>query len=431
MPSKRRAVILIGAALALVVTALPASAGHDDDPSTENLHPLGHIEEPASLFHGPPTVHTDIAFWGKHAFQGNWLGINIRDISAPGNPKPVSFTECAGNQGDVVVWDDILVRSWNSPASGTQLCDGQTIPAGFEGIHIFDISNLADPQLVGSVDLSASAIPGRCGSHTATGVPDLANDRLLIYNSGSGCDGFDIVEVPLSSPSTAAYLRTGVAGRNCHDIWVILGDANMVSCAGGNGFTLWTLTGSGSLTDPDFLMSQSVPGVSIGHSSAFSWDGDVLVFGHEPGGGVQANCQTTNPDSDKSLFFFDTANGNLLGQWVLPRPQSSTENCTIHNLNVIPIRGGNDVLVHGSYQSGVSVVDFTDPTHPVELAFSDPPAIDPLDLGGAWSAYWYNNFIYETNITEGLNIFRFSGKQTAGALRLDHLNPQTQEFTID
>jgi len=430
MRSKRRAVILIGAALALVVTALPASAGHDDDPSTENLHPLGHIEEPASLFHGPPTVHTDIAFWGKHAFQGNWLGINIRDISAPGNPKPVSFTECAGNQGDVVVWDDILVRSWNSPASGTQLCDGQTIPAGFEGIHIFDISNLADPQLVGSVDLSASAIPGRCGSHTATGVPDLANDRLLIYNSGSGCDGFDIVEVPLSSPSTAAYLRTEVAGRNCHDIGVILGDANMVSCAGGNGFTLWTLTGSGSLTDPDFLMSQSVPGVSIGHSSAFSWDGDVLVFGHEPGGGVQANCQTTNPDSDKSLFFFDTANGNLLGQWVLPRPQSSTENCTIHNLNVIPIRGGNDVLVHGSYQSGVSVVDFTDPMHPVELAFSDPPAIDPLDLGGAWSAYWYNNFIYETNITEGLNIFRFSGKQTAGALRLDHLNPQTQEFTI-
>jgi hypothetical protein len=418
-------------ALALVVTALPASAGHDDDPSTENLHPMGHIEEPASLFHGPPTVHTDIAFWGKYAFQGNWLGISIRDISAPGNPKQVSFTECEGNQGDVVVWDDILVRSWNSPASGTQLCDGQTIPAGFEGIHIFDISNLADPQLVGSVDLSNGAIPGRCGSHTATGVPDLANDRLLIYNSGSGCDGFDVVEVPLSSPSTPTYLRTEVAGRNCHDIGVILGDANMVSCAGGDGFTLWTLTGGGTLTDPDFLMSRVVPGVNVGHSAAFSWDGDVLVFGHEPGGGVAPRCEASDADDDKSLFFFDTENGDLLGKWVLPRPQSATENCTIHNLNVIPIRGGNDVLVHGSYQSGVSVVDFTDPTHAVELAFSDPPAIDPLDLGGAWSAYWYNNFIYETNITEGLNIFRFSGRQTAGALRLGHLNPQTQEFTID
>ncbi len=116
---------------------------------------------------------------------------------------------------------------------------------------------------------------------------------------------------------------------------------------------------------------------------------------------------------------------------MLPRPQSATENCTLHNLNVVPIRSGNYVLVHGSYQSGTSVVDFTDPANPVELAYSDPPAIDPLDLGGAWSSYWYNNFIYETNITEGLNIFRYSGSETAGAMRLDHLNPQTQMFTID
>jgi hypothetical protein len=376
-------------------------------------------------------VHTDIAFWGKYAFQGNWLGINIRDISAPGNPKQVSFTECEGNQGDVVVWDDILVRSWNSPASGTQQCDGSTVPAGFEGLHIFDISDLSDPALVGSVDLSNGAIPGRCGSHTATGVPDLANDRLLIYNSGSGCDGFDIVEVPLGSPGTAAYIRTEAAGRDCHDIGVILGDANKVSCAGDDGFTVWTLTGGGTLTDPDLVISQTVPGVGVGHTAAFSWDGDVLIFGHEPGGGVGPFCQASSADDDKSLFFFDPDNGALLGKWVLPRPQSATENCTIHNLNVIPIRGGNDVLVHGSYQSGVSVVDFTDPAQAVELAYSDPPAIDPLDLGGSWSAYWYNNFIYETNITEGLNIFRFSGKQTAGAIRLDHLNPQTQEFTID
>ncbi len=49
----------------------------------------------------------------------------------------------------------------------------------------------------------------------------------------------------------------------------------------------------------------------------------------------------------------------------------------------------------------------------------------PPTLGGAWSSYWYNNFIYETNINEGLNIFRLSGKATGGAMRLDHLNSQT------
>jgi hypothetical protein len=58
------------------------------------------------------------------------------------------------------------------------------------------------------------------------------------------------------------------------------------------------------------------------------------------------------------------------------------------------------------------------------VAYSAPPAIDSFDLGGAWSSYWYNNFIYETNSTEG-----FSGRETAGALKLDHLNPQTVEST--
>jgi hypothetical protein len=76
------------------------------------------------------------------------------------------------------------------------------------------------------------------------------------------------------------------------------------------------------------------------------------------------------------------------------------------------------------------VVDFTDPANPVELGFSDPPPIVPTDLGGAWSSYWYNNFIHETNITEGLNIFRFSGRETGGAMRVPHLNPQTQEFSL-
>jgi hypothetical protein len=58
------------------------------------------------------------------------------------------------------------------------------------------------------------------------------------------------------------------------------------------------------------------------------------------------------------------------------------------------------------------------------------PAGPASELGGAWSSYWYNNFIYESSITEGLNLFRFSGDETGGAIRLDRLNPQTQEFSL-
>jgi len=212
----------------------------------------------------------------------------------------------------------------------------------------------------------------------------------------------------------------------------------LATCAGGDGVTTWDI--SSDLEDPDLMWSTSVHGGAVGHAASFTWDGEVVIFGHEPGGGVSANCQASNPDSDKSLFFINAQTGVQLGMWTLPRPQSDIENCTLHNLNVVPLPSGDYVLVHGSYQSGTSVVDFTDLDNPVEIAFSDPPPIPPpggpfcgglgCEIGGVWSSYWYNNFIYETNITEGLNIYRFSGNETAGALKLDHLNPQTQEFTL-
>jgi hypothetical protein len=58
-----------------------------------------------------------------------------------------------------------------------------------------------------------------------------------------------------------------------------------------------------------------------------------------------------------------------------------------------------------------------------------PAAVDPsiLTLGGAWGSYWYNGFIYETNITEGLNIFRLRDPVITPRARVfPFLNPQSQ-----
>jgi hypothetical protein len=429
---KRLFRMLVPVALAVGIVAFPlaAGAGHKTDPHTPNLKPLGHIFEPASLLNpaiGNPDIHTDIAFWGKFAIQGNWDGFNIRNIAAPGNPKQVGRAFCEGGQGDVVVWKNIVVRSWDAPASGTTSCGGEPVPAGFEGLHIFDISDKTSPELVGSVDLP-------CGSHTASGIPDTKNGRLLIYNGNSNvpCPWIDIVEVPLDDPGAASWIRNEPSDHTCHDIGIILGKAMRAACAGGEGVRVFSLGGpaGGTLEDPELLYHIVEPGVTIGHSASWTWDGKVLIFGHEPGGGVVPECEATDPPLNYTYFFYNAETGAKVGSWTLPRPQSANENCTLHNLNTVPTRNGRYVLVHGSYQSGTSVVDFTNPANAKELAWSDPPPIVPPDLGGAWSSYWYNNFIYETNITEGLNIFRFTGKKTAGALRLGHLNPQTQEFTI-
>jgi hypothetical protein len=55
----------------------------------------------------------------------------------------------------------------------------------------------------------------------------------------------------------------------------------------------------------------------------------------------------------------------------------------------------------------------------------------PTQLGGDWSTYWYDGRIYESDITRGLLVWKLNDRAVAGARRLGHLNPQTQELTLD
>jgi hypothetical protein len=438
--------------LALVVVtaaagALPASADHATRPHTNNMHAKGHSPQTGSFLFpdGSPgrTVNSDLAFWGQYAFNGNYDGFRIVNIADPDDPQLVSWTHCNGDQGDIVVWEDVLIRSWNAAKAAPRDCDGTTVPAGFEGVHIFDISNLEDPELVGEVELSSR--PGAdafgCGSHTATLVPDLANDRLILYNQTSGgpCPFVGIIEVPLDDPGSASFLRNEPLEEAdaAHDSGVILGDVNLLAVASHDHTNVFDIGANdmpgGSLEDPVFLYTITEPGVGVGgnwHSASFTWDGEVIILGWEPGGGAAPECEATDPPVKKSAFFYDAEDGTKLGQWTLPRPQTAAENCTIHNYNVVPTRSGRYILVSGNYQAGTWVTEFTNPASPVTLGWSDPPPLVPTQLGGTWSSYWYNNFIYESDITRGLNVFRFSGNETDGARRLPHLNPQTQEFSL-
>jgi hypothetical protein len=568
--------------LPLVATASVADAVSTFTYST-NMQPQGYSPRVVPFTGaGSGVFNSDLAFWERMAVQGTYEGFRLIDISSPTNPTEiVNFTGCVagtttGNQGDVIVWGNILVRSWNSPTpAGGRFCGGVFTPAAQEGVHIFDISNPASP-----VSLAFVATP--CGSHTATAVPDVANGRLLVYNSSSssanGCRGIDIIEVPLAAPASAHYLRfeasgdpgphlvtvnapsaaagtylaagaafgpapsvTGISGafalvndgagasatdgcepfslpagaiaivdrgncefqlktqnaqnagasavvvvnnvpgapgtmggtnaaivipavqvsladgttikaglpatgrvhspptpdRACHDNGVILGSVLKVACAGGNGLSVWTLdpaTG-GSLEDPKLLYSRSLAGVSIGHSAAFTWDGKVIVFGHEPGGGGGANCQATSPEVDRTLFFLNAETGATVGTFIQPRPQGPTENCTWHNFNVVPT-DRNYLLVSGNYQMGIVVVEFTDPANAKEIAFADPaPLVHPTNpngivLGGDWATYWYDGRIYESDITRGLIVWNLSDRANAGTRRQRHLNPQTQETSF-
>ncbi len=459
----KRSVIL--GAVALLGLLLPLASASAQKPSvrqavstfnyTQNMHPQGYSPQgntpnlPGLTF----TANSDLAFWGNLAFHGHYEGFRIINIASPANPREISFTDCNGNQGDIVVYEDILVRAWNSAAPAGSTCDGQPVPTGFEGVHIFDISDPTDPVLVGSLEISnrAGADALGCGSHTITAVPDLDAGTLVVYNQSAGfCatgeqEAFHVFEIPLddpANPTTPQEIELHEA-MGCHDSGVILGDANLLACAAHEHTNVFDIGANqfpgGSLTEPVLLYTVSEPGVcnqpgnplcnGNWHSAGFTWDGEVLILGWEPGGGSLPECEASDPAAKKSWFFYDAQTGAKLGQFVLPRPQGSTENCTVHNYNVVPT-DKRYLLVGGNYQAGISVVDFTDPANAVEVAFADPAPLVPTQLGGDWSTYYYNGWIYESDITRGLLVWNLSGKWDAGARKLPYLNPQTSEFTL-
>jgi hypothetical protein len=187
----------------------------------------------------------------------------------------------------------------------------------------------------------------------------------------------------------------------------------------------------GSITNPHTMHnSGAIPDVTTGHSATFTWDGSRFVFGHEPGGGTQAQCEDQDPDRNRMFFMYDTESGDEIGEWFMQNAQSAAENCTLHNFNFIPTTDGSDLLVSGNYQAGTWVTDWTDPANPTILASADPPPLAAtLTLGGAWSTYWYNGFLYETEITRGLNVFGLDDPR-ADMVEFDFMNPQTQMQSI-
>jgi hypothetical protein len=378
----------------------------------------------------------------------------VIDVSDPANPTQITnYTGCssAAGQGDVLVHGNLLIRSWDSAVSagqaGTARCGGVLVGQGFEGVHIFDISDLANPVLVKQIRMAATnsgpILPGGtygvgCGSHTATLVPDEARGNLYVYSSGSSgtCTGIDILRIPLTDPASAGIVRRAAAGRQCHDTAVFLADVNLAACAGGNGFSVFRFDPSlspelaGGLENPTLLYSKSM-GIQTAHSHSFSWDGQILIFGHEPGGGSQAQCQATSSVTNRTIFFMEPTTGAELGRYVQPRPQTNRENCTWHNFNVVPTNRGR-IAVIGSYQMGISVLNFTDPANVQQIAYADPAPLSTasLILGGDWSTYWYNGRIYESDIRRGTIIWQLNERIVQGAQTFGRSNPQTQTAAI-
>ena len=446
-----------GAVTSTLAKARAAGVTVADDPTfeqvaaefehTPNMTPLGYSANVIPYLPNP--YNSDLAFQGDYAYMGTNDGFVVIDIKDPKNPRQVHLNKsCTTSQGDMVVYGKILVRSWDSATSAagaaTQSCGGTLVGQGFEGVHIFDITDPANPKFVRGLRFGVNDVPRLgCGSHTATAVPAPERDALYIYNGGSSgtCTWMDVLKIKLSDPTQASYVKQAPSGRTCHDNTVFLNGADSrATCAGGNGITMFKFDATidptlpGGIENPVQMWSKQLAGLlGGGHSAAFSYDGKTVVWGHEPGGGVVANCQAGSDIRFKSLYILNVETGDQISTVPMPRAQDSTENCTWHNFNTIPTKGGN-FLVSGNYQAGINVIDFTQPAAPKVIAYADPKPLpktttyggDGYPDGGDWSTYWYNGEIYEADIYRGLITWDLDNAFTDRAHTVAYSNPQTQ-----
>jgi len=444
-------------------------------------------------------ANSDFAFQGNHLFQGNFYGVNIYDISNPTQTKLLTSMVCPGGQGDVSVYKNLMFMSVEMP-NGRLDCSADGFPPPqapptpgqpmkpdvqkdrFRGVRIFDISDIKKPKQIGAVQTCR-------GSHTHTLVTDPKDkNNVYIYVSGTsfvrsseelaGCsDGLpdknpntalfriDVIKVPLAAPQDSKIVssprifmdtRTGIVNGldnggshtpkgiskptptdQCHDITVYSEIGLAAGACEGNGILL-------DIKDPanpkrvDAVNDQNY---SYWHSATFSNDGKKVVFTDEWGGGLGARCRANDPNKwgANAIFNLENSKLNFANYYKLPAAQGDSENCVAHNGSLIPVPG-RDIEIQAWYQGGISVMDFTDAAKPLEIAYFDRGAIDPnmLILGGDWSVYWYNGYIYGSEIARGLDVLELTPSEfltqneidAAKSVKQSELNVQNQQKMV-
>ena len=219
----------------------------------------------------------------------------------------------------------------------------------------------------------------------------------------------------------------------CHDITVYPAIGLAGGACGGYGLLL-------DISDPANpfrLQAVADSNFSLWHSATFSNDGSKILFSDEWGGGGQPKCREGDPMEWGADAIFTIEDGQMVFQsyYKLPAPQSTLENCVAHNGSLIPIPG-RDIMIQGWYQGGISLVDWTDPKNPVEIAYHDrgPLNAEQMQSAGSWSVYWYNGVIVNSEIARGLDILELTPSEAltqneidaANSVQLTHMNSQGQ-----
>ena len=429
-----RRVLSIGCAALVVAGMIATSAGAQTANRSDNIRQIHEV--PILITPDDPGTEederilargSDLAFQGNLAVAGAWEGFGTFRLSPDGYMQQLGFAPCNGAQGDVSIYEDLAFVSVDTPqvktddTPGDGSCDSkdasrQQVALGeaWEGVRVFSIKDPRRPRLIG-------VISGDCGSHTHTLLPSGKTLYLYMHSYpltgglGPACNYAVhrknlIFEIDEKNPSKSKQVGSldVTPSPGCHDA-TFFPERKLAVAACLTESQVW------SIKDPEnpTIISRIHNPFMIHHSSALTWDGKMAVIGDEfAGAAAGAGCAPGDSRSPLgAMWFYDISDPEApvnVGHFGPPRtafPDSGEEAarhaCTNHQMSVLPMKDPERYVVSTSwYSAGISLVDFSDPANPKEVAYSVPD--NEGQAPDTWAAYWYNGFIY----TNDLNLAR-------------------------
>jgi len=403
-------------------------------------------------------------------------GVRIYDVSNPNAPKLLKNVEtCKGSHTHTVIPDPkdkgvvyIYISGQAPVRSDKELagCKSGNDPADeTNSLYRLDVIKvpLAYPE-------QAAVVTGARIFTSMTPAPQSAA-RASRGNNRGGRGGTPTDTTLPAPPPTGP--------RNCHDVTAYPQMHLLAGACASYGL----LVDVSNPEKPVRLDAKADTNFSLWHTAVFSNDGSKVVFTDEWGGGTAPNCQVTSMmemGGNAILTISADKKYTQHAYFKIPTAQSAQENCVSHNGGLIPVPG-RDLMVQGWYQGGIDVSDFTDPDHPFEVAYFDRGPVDsPADsmtvvaagnaagnvtnasnaanatpaggtagragggnrfrntIGGSWGAYYWNGYIYSSELARGFDILelvpsdKLSANELAAAklVRFTEYNPQSQPHIV-
>jgi len=282
--------------------------------------------------------------WGWEAPDGTEYAImGTQDGVAFVNATTLEVVDIVTGSG--CLWQDMKTYGHYCYAvsecgSGLRVIDLQFLPDSAHLVRIVDISSFGEGS---SHSLSVDSVKG------------------FLYAEGVNATNRSIYIHDLSDPANPSYVSGFGNAVGIHDLWVS-NDTAYLANGTSPTFSIWYM---GNKSSPQLLAQVNIPASGYVHNI---WPTDD-----------RRHVITTEETSFKTIKAWnieDLNNIQLVGQYLAPSNLA-------HNAHMV-----GDTLFVSHYESGVEVVDFSDPANPVELfQFDTYPVSETDNFNGCWGVF--------------------------------------------